>query len=349
MKIPKAALITLEYPPDKGGIASYLSGLVEASAGTLRPFVSGDFMKPGRFGWLRSISFIIALKSSFNVVLVSHLLPMGTAAWIARRLGGLPYVVFMHGLDLRLAQKSARKAWLAHRILRAATLVVANSDFTAREINAFDHVVHPLTIAPAVSVHSMPDRTVSRARLGIRNDEFILLSVCRLVERKGVDRVIASLASLPDNVRLVIIGDGPDRERLQGLAQSAGRRVTFLSAIPDEDRDAWYAAADLFVLPARDNGDDVEGFGIVYLEAALAGLPIIAGKSGGVPEAVLDGKTGLLVDPTDDEALTAALQQFIHDKSLRETFGAAGKERAKKEFQWSARWQTLSSALSKRL
>jgi phosphatidylinositol alpha-1,6-mannosyltransferase len=292
------------------------------------------------------IGFMRRLASrGYDFVLVSHALPVGTAAWLSRLLGGPRYVVLLHGLDLRLASTSMRKAWILRRVLKSASLVVANSEFVAREIQAFESCIQPLVLTPGVESMAFPARAVARQRLATKEETLIILSVTRLVPRKGIDRLIEAMASLPSNVQLVVVGDGEDRHRLEHMAVVVQDRVTFIPHASDQERNAWYAAADIFALPVRDEGSDVEGFGIVYLEAAAAGLPVVAGKSGGASEAVIDQKTGLLVDPNDGHAITQAIKKLIEDPELRRRLGEAGKERVEREFGWEERWQRLQEKL----
>ncbi|HEU0051420.1 MAG TPA: glycosyltransferase family 4 protein [Patescibacteria group bacterium] len=358
MNNKKIALLTIDYPPRKGGVARYLGNLVSVSNGAIDVFVPNDLDSKGpgrvqkiafgnRFRLSKAVPFIGSLKSKdYDLVLVSHVLPVGTAAYLSRLLGGPRYAVLCHGLDIRLASRSTRKRWLARRILRRAEFVIANSEFTAHEINMLEpRLKKMLVLTPGVESITFPDRLAARKRLGIGNDDLIILSVCRLVKRKGIDLLIETLPHLPENVRLVVIGDGPDRPRLEAIVKNTGRAVLFLTDVSDEDRNQWYAAADLFSLPARDEHGDVEGFGIVYLEAALAGLPVVAGKSGGVSEAVLDGKTGILIDPDNEDALKEALLSLIRDPHLRSTLGKNGRERVRRDFQWPDRFERLRNAL----
>jgi len=340
----KTALVTLDYPPANGGVARYLKNLVLASNGEMDVFV--PLLRRSRYPYWSQIFFMRSLRHrGYDRLLVSHALPVGTAAWFARAIGGPAYVVLMHGLDLRSAQKHPRKAWLLHRVLRGAKTVLANSAFVAREIHSFDPAITAHPITPGVEPLTFPVRSDVRHTFGISGSTFVILTVARLVSRKGIDTLLRVLPFFDASVRLVIVGDGPDRSRLDALAKRFGPRVTFVTNATDEERNRWYAAADLFAFLARDEGDDVEGFGIVCLEAALAGLPVLAGNSGGVSEAVVDGVTGLLVDPTDDEQIVSAIRRMINDPDLRERLGAAGRERAWKDFRWMTRWDLLKTLL----
>jgi phosphatidylinositol alpha-1,6-mannosyltransferase len=355
----RIALVTLDYPPERGGVARYLGNLVEESKGEIGVFVNETHraMGPGHVeavrllergwpAWWPMVDFMRGLRErGYDRVFVSHALPCGTAAWIARMRGGLPYAVLMHGLDLRLGRRNVWKRFLLRRVLMNARVVIANSQVVADEITDFDPRIKPLLVTPGVEARSFPARETARQALGVSPDSFRLLAVTRLVPRKGLDKLLQAMQLLPADVRLTIIGDGNDRERLLALARPLGDRVLFLHEAEDAERDAWYAASDALVLPVRDEGDDVEGFGIVFLEAALAGLPSIAGKSGGAVEAVLDGETGFLVDPLDPKAIAGAIGTLRADPLLRLRLGEAGKARVLRDFRWADRWGKLRESL----
>jgi phosphatidylinositol alpha-1,6-mannosyltransferase len=296
--------------------------------------------------WWPMVPFIRGLRRQGYVsLLVSQALPCGTAAWIARLTGGLPYSVLIHGLDLRLALRSGRKRWLLGRILRGAKAVFVNSQLVAAEVRNFDHRIHPIIITPGVEPIEFPDPAPARKALGIAGNAFQLVCVTRLVPRKGIDRLLEAMQLVPADAHLCVIGDGHDRERLLKLAEPLGERVKFLHDLEDSERNAWYAASDAFVLPVRDEGTDVEGFGIVFLEAALAGLPAIAGCSGGAIEAVMDQETGLLVNPASSQEIAAAIQALRADPGLRARLGQAGRVRALRDFRWNDRWDKLSASV----
>ena len=358
----KIALVTLDYPPERGGVARYLGNLVIASGGTIDVFVNKTHPTtgPGRvealslitrgpFPWWPMIWQLYRLKRrGYDHIFLSHATPVGTAAWIARWFGGLPFTVLLHGLDLRLALCSKRKAWILKRVLKAAHKVITNSVFVAEEVRIVTPGIDSVVLTPAVESMVFPDRERVRRQYGLVESDLVLLCVTRLVTRKGIDRIIEALGGLPSAIRLVVIGDGQDYERLQAAAvtQAVKERVTFLRKASDEERNAWYSAADIFILPVRDEGNDVEGFGIVYLEAALAGLPVIAGRSGGAGEAIRDGETGILVDPNDKRAIAEAIQSLYDHPDQRKRFGEAGRAWVTRDFRWQDRWQTLKTWLS---
>jgi len=181
-------------------------------------------------------------------------------------------------------------------------------------------------------------------------DDVLFLSVGRLQRRKGHDMVLRSLARLRHivpHVRYAIVGDGPHQMQLEAEARTLGVMdiVHFIGPASDADLPGWYAAADVFVMPNRSDGVDFEGFGIVFLEAAAAGLPVIGGRSGGVPEAVDDNVTGRLVDGTDAADLEATMAALADSAAMRAQYGAAGRERAVREFTWERAGRQVEEVL----
>jgi glycosyltransferase involved in cell wall biosynthesis len=167
------------------------------------------------------------------------------------------------------------------------------------------------------------------------SDRVVILTVARIHPRKGQLRVIEALKALPSPVRAkleywLVGGHGKENYEpaLRAAAADAGFPVKFLGDVPDQQLGALYAQADLFAMTSMPHKLSVEGFGLVYLEAGAHGLPVVAHAIGGVPEAVIDGETGLLVRPDDPAALTAAFARLINDAGLRRRLGAAGRTRA---------------------
>jgi glycosyltransferase involved in cell wall biosynthesis len=208
--------------------------------------------------------------------------------------------------------------------------VVANSTATRRRFEAVGIPARKLALnfcgveVPA----ALPERHTARRDLGVPEDAFVISGAARLDRRKGFHELIEAVAALPDEgppVQLLIGGDGPERSALttqvQGALGDLGRLTGRLPTLH-----TLYAASDLFVLPSR-----FEGFGLVYVEAALHGVPSIGYRAGGVPDAILDGETGLLVEPGDLRALSAAIQELRLDADHRRRLGSAARERARHE------------------
>ena len=232
---------------------------------------------------------------------------------------------------------------LVRRVCLGASANLANSRNTARMIEELGvpasriHVVYP-----GVDVQRFRpevDGSALRARYAPAGG-VVLLSVGRLQRRKGHDLAIEAMAKLDQALPItyLIAGDGAERARLEGLTAQLGQqhRVRFLGEVPAEDLPRYYAACDIFVLPNRDTDNDVEGFGIVFLEAAATGRPSIGGRSGGVPEAVADQVTGFLVGGTDPDELATTIRKLAESEDLRHAMGAAGRARACQDFTWDS-------------
>jgi phosphatidylinositol alpha-1,6-mannosyltransferase len=176
-----------------------------------------------------------------------------------------------------------------------------------------------------------------RARIGLSGQQKLILSVGRLQRRKGFDNVIRALRLLQEqgmDTHYALIGIGEDTAYLQDLAEELGvaRRVHLLGHVSYEDLPRWYSACDVFAMPNRDIGGDTEGFGLVYLEAAAAGKPAVAGQAGGTGSAVVDGVTGLRVDGEQLEAIAEALARLLSSPDEAEKMGRDGRERVLENF-----------------
>jgi phosphatidylinositol alpha-1,6-mannosyltransferase len=195
------------------------------------------------------------------------------------------------------------------------------------------------------------DAGAARRRLGL-GDGPLLLTVGRLVPRKGIDTTLRALPTVLDAVpdlTYLVVGTGPDRARLDALATTLGVRdhVQFEGHVPADDLPHYYGAADLFVMPSREAPPDVEGFGIVFLEAGACGLPVVGARTGGIPDAVRDGETGLLVPPSSPAALAEALTHVLTAPDVAARLGAAARQRVEQEASWAhvadRLWDVLAS------
>jgi phosphatidylinositol alpha-1,6-mannosyltransferase len=241
---------------------------------------------------------------------------------------------------------------VARAIVQGAAVVIVNSAYTQNLYAALG--IHParvetLMISPGTAQFNADgDGRRIRAKYGLGDDRTIL-TVGRLVERKGLDMVIRVLGRVRravGPVQYLIVGRGPDEGRLRALAREAKCEdaVRFIGYVPSEDLPAFYAASDVFAMPSRalSRRDGVEGFGIVYLEAAAAAKPVVGGRSGGVPEVVRDGVTGRLVDPTDGDELAEVLISLLRDRVEAARLGANGRRHAEAiEAAWDATIQRI--------
>jgi phosphatidyl-myo-inositol dimannoside synthase len=367
LELPSALLVARDYfPPQIGGISTMMERLVahvaspnlrclvgtpgpahvETLRGRARVYrASAAFRLFTPFDSLMMGGLLAALKVGHQLrALILATSAEGHVGLLARRALGLPFIMFAHGNEILTLRKSEWPRPLA--AVRSASAVLANSRYTAALLHdlgvtpARVRVVHPGCDTDRFRPNAA-EAAAQRRRLGIEPDSFMLLTVANLVERKGHDMVLRAVAKLRHTIpRLVyaIAGEGPHDAALQRLAGELGvtECVRFLGRIQAHDLPGLYAACNLFVMPARlrDSDNDVEGFGIVYVEASACERPVLGGRSGGVEDAIVDGKTGLLVDPLDVDGIAATIERLWRDPELRARLGTAGRRRAMAELTW---------------
>jgi phosphatidyl-myo-inositol dimannoside synthase len=362
-------LISELFPPFKGGSAvlfdnvysrlgqipvTVLTHLLPGSArderrGNVhilrRPLAMSDwalFTREGLRAYARAVKLIrTSGVASCALLHCGRALPEGLQALFATWRRGR-FLCWTHGEELIYARASTELMVLLRWVHRRAAAVVANSRHTAQMLTDLGvdpkkiHVVHPGV--DAACFHPDLDGSAVRSRLAGAN-EILLLTVGRLQRRKGHDLVLRALALLRDQtprIRYAILGQGEERPYLESLVQELGLHdvVTFATESEGADLRAYYAAADVFVMPNRIEGGDFEGFGIVFLEASACGLPTIGGRSGGVPEAVEEGHTGLLVGGENAQELADAIGRLARSSELRQQMGRAGRTRVIEHFTW---------------
>jgi len=202
-------------------------------------------------------------------------------------------------------------------------------------------VVHPGFSLADLGTVTTERRSAIMAQHGLAGRK-VVLSVGRLIERKGIDKMIEAIPlvrrEVPEALYLVA-GDGPDRERLEKMVHDLNLRdhVRFTGYVSDEDKAVYYDVCRVFSMPSRElpNGS-VEGFGIVFLEANAHEKPVIGGKAGGVVDAIEHGKSGMLVDPTDVAEIASTIIRLLKDENLARQLGRYGRERVVRDFAWEA-------------
>lgn len=307
-----------------------------------------DPMRPSSFCWYARLLRHVWRRCRRRDIAQLHcakVLPEGLIAILLSYVMRLPYVVYAHGEEILIAGSSRKLSWFLPRVYGNARLVIANSYHTKALLSAIGvpveriRIVHPAVDATALQANEEAAIAVrARHRLG-RSP--LLLTLGRLQPRKGQDMVIRALPCILQRfpeVRYLIAGTGEDGDRLRRLAGElrVSDHVVFAGAVPDAERAAYYAACDVFIMPNRQIGPDIEGFGIVFLEAAAAGKPVIGGKSGGTGEAIVDGETGLRVDGTDANEIARAVVALLSDPVKARTLGENGRRRVVAEFTWEA-------------
>jgi phosphatidylinositol alpha-1,6-mannosyltransferase len=308
---------------------------------------------PGLLLWSRRAASL-GRQHEVRFVHCANVKPAGyPARWVHERLH-VPYSLFLYGADLLSEQHkihSALKRKTARAIFGGAAVLIAISSWTRDlalavlgELGLDGHggrlrVVHlgtdPVHFRPGV------DQTEMRQRFDLEDSGVRwLLTVARLEPHKGVDMVLQALpqiiARAPD-VRYAVAGSGPERERLKKLAHKIGvaDRVRFLGEVSDHDLPALYNLASVYVgASRRAERLGVEGFGISLVEASACGLPVVAGESGGIPDAVRNGETGFLIPPEDPAAIAAAVNRLLGDPDLARRVGVAGRRAVETHYNW---------------
>jgi phosphatidylinositol alpha-1,6-mannosyltransferase len=373
-------LVTNDFPPKVGGIQSYLwelwkrldpESFVVLTASSHPDALAFDAAQKARglhiervpesilyFPIPHALAQVRRCVDAYDIdlVLLDPALPLGL---LGPRVG-VPYGVILHGAEVTVPGRlPGGRAALAH-VLRGSAVVISAGNYPAAEgrraagdIGGLVAEVPPGVDTSVISTLRAPQRRAARKRLGLPVSGPLVVSLSRLVPRKGMDVLIAAagrlVPSYPDLV-VAIGGVGRELERLRGQAAASLATVTLLGRVSDEDRAALLGAADVFVMACRNrwHGLEQEGFGIVFLEAAAAGVPQIAGDSGGAAEAVVHGVTGLVVhDPEDPGSVAEALRTLLADPKLRRRMGTAGRKRAVASFDYDVLASRLASTLAK--
>jgi len=359
LDIPRTVVVTGHFPPESGGVQTFTYELVRrlpadrivliapAWPGAADFDATLDFPVIRRHGYLlfRGLRRI-ARRHRASAAWIPALAPFGLYAPLVRAAGIGHIVASTHGQELGWI-----RAWPTRLALGAAThgvdIVTYLNQATLAELRP---VVDPRTRL----VHLAGGVDPGRFGRGGHDGGPVVVTVSRLVRRKGHDvllRAWAQVLSRVPDARLVIVGDGPLR---RSLAEQAARHypgsVTVTGPVSDAELPSYYAAADVFVLPCRDDrrGLQTEGLGLVTLEAAAAGLPVVVGRSGGSPESLRPGETGLLIDARTPDAVAAALLHLLENPRLARAMGEAGRRWVERTWSWDAAAARLAAALQGR-
>ncbi|HEY3133838.1 MAG TPA: glycosyltransferase family 4 protein [Gemmatimonadaceae bacterium] len=312
------------------------------------------FERANRFtNQLRWARWLTSSRSpDFDVLHCGNIRPVGYAVRWANRKLGIPYLVYVNGGDLlrerRKAERSSIKRMSARSILGNSSGIVATSKWVAQLASDVMWEVGVEKLPPVAAldlgtdpVHFNPSRDTGalRRRWGV-GDGPIILTVARLVPHKGQDMGIRALATLSrdfPNLRYIMVGEGHDEPRLRSLARELGvnDKVGFVGPMRDDELPEAYATSTIYLGASRvDKEINVEGFGISFLEAGASGIPSVAGDSGGVRSAVRDGETGIVVPPTDADAITEAIRSLLLNPERRTAMGRAARHAVETHYNW---------------
>jgi phosphatidylinositol alpha-1,6-mannosyltransferase len=365
--------VTNDFPPRPGGIQSFVHGLaVRQPAGSLVAYASTwrgaeEFDAAQPFPVVREDTRVLLPTAAVarraaelvreygcDTVWYGAAAPLGLLTPALRRAGVRRAVALTHGHEVGWAMLPGARG-LLRRIARDADVVTYLGEYTrARLARALDGLTELHRLAPGVDTgrfHPDVDGSLIRRRHGL-GDRPVVVCVSRLVPRKGQDTLIRAWPGISREVPhavLLLVGGGPYRRKLRRLAvrSGVGDQVVFTGSVPAVELPAHYAAGDVFAMPCRtrNGGLDVEGLGIVFLEASATGLPVIAGASGGAPDAVLDGETGLLVDGRDVAGLAERVVDLLRDPQSAARMGKAGRIWVTERWRWQTQAERLAALL----
>jgi phosphatidylinositol alpha-1,6-mannosyltransferase len=371
----RTLLITNDFPPRPGGIQSFVHNLaVRQPPGSVVVYASSwrgaaKFDADQPFEVVRERTKVLlptplvarraaklARAYDCDTVWFGAAAPLGLlAAGLRRRAGIRRAVALTHGHEAGWAALPGARSAL-RRIGRGVDVTTYLGEYTrVRLARVLDGLTELRRLAPGVDVdtyHPAVDGERVRLRLGLA-DRPVVVCVSRLVPRKGQDMLIRVLPEIRRRVpdaALLIVGGGPYRATLTKLARQAGveRDVVFTGSVPSAELPAHYAAGDVYAMPCRtrNRGLDVEGLGIVYLEASATGLPVVAGDSGGAPDAVREGETGYVVPGRDGALLADRVAALLADRDLARQLGAAGRAWVEREWRWETQAERMTALLT---
>jgi phosphatidylinositol alpha-1,6-mannosyltransferase len=374
----KVLFLTIDFPPVPGGISVYLYNLIRhlphekilvlAPRHTEKQSSEDDKFLPilrtrkaRRSGIIgKGLLFLDLLQKTLDVTKTEkieaiwclHLTSTGLIGLLLRLRRAVPFGVFIFG-----AEFGKRRAlnWLQKIILRKAQKVIVISDFAGKVAVRHGVKMDRITkVTPGVDPSrfrgDINDKKI-RHRHNL-NGKKIILTISRLAPNKGVDtsiRVVSKMSEIIPDVTYLIGGEGPCQENLNELVGQLNMqdRVIFAGYISDEDLPTYYNTCDVFLLLTREIKEkgSVEGFGMVFLEANACGKPVVGGRAGGTVEAIIDGETGFLVDPTNEGEILEKLIALLTDENLRQKLGAQGRARVEQVFPWEKKAAELWKAV----
>ncbi|MFZ1946453.1 MAG: glycosyltransferase [bacterium] len=379
-RLPNVLVFSVDYKPQPGGIAEHAyriaRGFAEAGAEVtvLAPWVCGadrfdrdqgfDTFRVPRVPIIDLACYAVAcawlvVRRRVGLVYAATSHPCALVLGLVRIAVAFRWVVVIHAHEVVYGGRGARRRVKAlGRRFQIAAIAGADRVFAVSEFTRGMLVKAGLSPSKLAVIHNGVDTgdldievdvAAVADRFGLRGKR-VILTVARLDIHKGHDTVIRALPSIlsevPDAI-YVVAGEGVMRSRLVALSDrlGVGDRVVFTGDLPRPDIVALFRACDVFAMISRVEESSVEGFGIVFLEAGALGRPVVGGRSGGVPDAVADGETGLLVDPADPQDVARAVTRILSDRDLAARLGEAGRRRAREQFTWKRVVDTVVASL----
>lgn len=370
--------ITNDFPPRPGGIQTFVYELARKFDPSQVTVLSSNWEGASEFDLNEKFEIVrantklllptkstlklakkIIQEKEISTVIFGASAPLGLLAKSIRKLGVSRIIAFTHGHEAGWAKTPITKQ-LLRKIGNEVDLLTYLTSYTKKEISkglSPEVVLKMRQLLPAVDPNLFnPTNLILGAKLrdeiGFANRPTIV-SISRLMARKGFDELIKAMPVLKEQIpgiALVIVGDGKDRQNLENLVSNLDLEldVHFAGKVAHKDLPAWYGVGDIFVMPCRTrlSGWDVEGLGIVYLEASATGLAVIAGDSGGAPEAVVKGQTGFVVNGTNQAEITNRIIELFENPKLREELGINGRQWVLDNWTWDKPFARLQKIIA---
>ncbi len=352
-------IVTADYKLGFGGIASFIQGIAESMTiaghqvfvlAPRLPNLNDDclpyrvirYKRLRRFSnlWSSIITLYLNLAFKYDIVLYGHASStLSIGGIIARKFNLNRLAVLTHGNDLDYTVSNNIDKYLLNKLIRTTDLILANSSFTKNKvINKYQDISKKVKILnPGVWPNTL-SKIKGKAKV-VKKNRMTILTVGRLVPKKGIDDLITAFATVikkHPKINLKIIGQGPERVKLDLLVKklNVSNNILFVGAKHKNEIYDEMMQCDLFILPSKNVDGDVETFGIVYLEAGACGKAVIGTRQGGVPDAIAEGISGVLVEPGNITQLTNEMIKLIENKKMRIKMGINGKKRVEEEFTW---------------
>jgi len=372
----KILIATLEHPPYIGGIATYVDTLaqglntennvvvwapphekaVEFDATRNYKIIRKNMLGP-KWLWPRWIMTCLRMraickKEQIDMLMIHHVLPMGYAARFVKKVLKVPFILFSHGTDVVAASRTGWKKRMARGIALTSDQIIANSESLARRmLRPFPELSDKVTVVypcPETDYYTSPpeaDIEAMKDRLALQGKK-VILSIARIAEGKGFPHLAAVMLEVVKknpNVVWIVIGDGPKKDELLEVINKNNLQniVRYIGSVPHKDLKLFYYVADVFALLTHPDHGIEEGLGLVFLEAAATGLPTIAGRSGGVEEAVAHMQTGIVVDTYQHKQGIDAVLTLIENDDFAHKLGTEGQARVQANFNWDNQLKRL--------
>lgn len=372
----KILIITLEFPPQVGGIAAYVRYFAESlkdnGVVVLAPKYkhAKEFDKQLNFKvvrknpywpkfiwprWLRLFwqVFWLVRREKIEIIYLHHVLPVGYVGWLIKKLLKIPYLVFSHGTDIEAGSRSAWKRRMLRKVTLASERVIFNSESLKqrllRILPELENKVSVLYPCPETMFYERPSQEILNklSNQYALDGKKVILTIARMSEGKGYPhllRIFPKILEQVHNAVWLVIGDGVKKDWFIKEMQKKNLQnvIRFIGEMPHQELKNYYYLADLFVLLTHPDEGREEGLGLVFLEAAACGLPVVAGKSGGVEEAVLNGETGIIVDIyRGDKQIIETIVGLLKNENYARQLGQSARERMKSEFLWEKQLQVI--------